>query len=163
MSKYDIQIKRLGLLLLPTFLRRPLLTALLYAVLTPLSHLHTRFMLFRRDAAGRLGHNGQVCRLRALLNDTFDPELRRITITDTAQHTGMLFVRLREEAQAVLVPQRATGATLPVNRRGFGGANGYDFAVNIPLSLHGLDESRLRAVANTYKLVSKRFAISYFR
>lgn len=162
MSKYDIHIKRLGLLLLPTFLRRPLLASLLYAVLTPLGYLHTRFMLFRQDATYRLGHNGQVCHLRAVLNDTFDPELRRITITDTAQNIGVLFVYLREEARAVLVPQRETGTTQLVNRRGFGGVSGYDFIVNVPLTLRGLDESRLKAVVNTYKLVSKRFAISYF-
>lgn len=162
MSKYDVNIKRLGLLLLPTFLRRPLMASLLYAVLTPLNYLHTRFMLFRQDAAYRLGHNGQVCYLRAVLNDTFDPELRRITITDTAKNIGVLSVYLREEAQAVLVPLRATGTTLLVNRRGFGGVNGYDFVVNVPQALRGLDESRLKAVVNMYKLVSKRFAISYF-
>lgn len=162
MSKYDVNIKRLGLLLLPTFLRRPLLASLLYAVLTPLSYLHMRFMIFRKDTAYRLGHNGQVCYLRAVLNDTFDPKLRRITVTDTAQSIGVLFVHLREETQAVLVPQRETGTTLLVNRRGFGGVSGYDFIVNVPLALRGLDEFRLKAVVNTYKLVSKRFAISYF-
>lgn len=162
MSKYNINIKQLGLLLLPTFLRQPLMASLLYAALTPLGYLHTRFMLFRQDAAYRLGHNGQVCHLRAVLNDTFDPELRRITVTDTAQNIGVLFVHLREKGQAVLVPQRETGTTLLVNRRGFGGVSGYDFVVNIPLALRGLDESRLKAVVNTYKLASKRFAISYF-
>ena len=162
MSAYDVNIKRLGLLLLPTFLRRPLMTSLLYAVLTPLSYLHTRFLIFRQDAAYRLGHNGQVCDLRAVLNDTFDPELRRITVTDTAQYVGVLFVWLREEAQGMLVPHRDAGTMLLINRRGFGGVSGYDFAINIPLEMRGLDESRLKAVVNTYKLVSKRFAISYF-
>lgn len=53
MSKYNINIKQLGLLLLPTFLRQPLMASLLYAALTPLGYLHTRFMLFRQDAADR--------------------------------------------------------------------------------------------------------------
>lgn len=162
MSKYDVNIKRLGLLLLPTFLRRPMLASLLYAVLTPLSYLHTRFMLFRQDATYRLGHNGQVCYLRAVLNDLFDPEQRRISVTDTAKSVGVLFVHCREKAQAVLIRQRNEESMLLINRRGFGGASGYDFIVNVPLAIRGLDESRLRAVINTYKLVSKRFAISYF-
>lgn len=162
MSKYDVNIKRLGLLLLPTFLRRPLMASLLYAVLTPLGYLHTRFMLFRRDIAYRLGYNGQVCYLRAVLNDTFDPELRRITVTDTALNSGVLFVYEREADRSLLVPLRNSDRMTLINRRGFGGASGYDFVINVPLALRGSDESRLMTMANTYKLASKRFAISYF-
>ena len=162
MSKYDINIRQLGLLLLPTFLRQPLMASLLYAALTPLAQLHMRLTLFRRETAYRLDHNGQVCHLRAVLNDTFDPDLRRITVTDTAQSAGVLLVRLRAQAQAVRIPRRHAAAPLAVNRRGFGGASGYEFVVNLPLALRGSAESRLTAVANTYKLASKRFAISYF-
>ena len=162
MSKYDVNIKRLGLLLLPTFLRRPLMASLLYAVLTPLGYLHTRFMLFRRDAAYRLGHNGQVCYLRAVLNDMFDPELRRLTVTDTALNSGMLFVYEREADRSLFVPLRKPDRMTLINRRGFGGISGFDFVINVPLALRGSDESRLMTMANTYKLASKRFAISYF-
>lgn len=162
MSKYDINLKRLALLLLPTFLRRPLMASLTYAAVTPLNCIHTRFLQFRTDTAYRLNHNGQVCHLRAVLNDAFDPELRRITVTDTAQGTGVLLVFRRDEARAILVPRRNSERVLPVNRRGFGGAGGYDFVVNIPLALRGTDDARLTAVANTYKLASKRFAISYY-
>lgn len=162
MSKYDVNIKRLGLLLLPTFLRRPLMTSLLYAVLTPLNYLHMRFMLFRQNAAYRLGHNGQVCYLRAVLNDTFDPELRRITVTDTALNSGMLFAYVREADRSLLVPLRNSGRMTLVDRRGFGGISGFDFVINVPLALRGSGEARLMTMANTYKLASKRFAISYF-
>ncbi|WP_304581987.1 hypothetical protein [uncultured Alistipes sp.] len=161
MSRYDIDIKRLGLLLLPTFLRRPVMAALLYAVLTPLASLHMRLMLFRREAAYRLDHNGQVCHLRAVLNDLFDPDLRRIVIEEIALRPGLQFVHCRETEQSVLVPLRQAGTRLPVVRRGFGDENGYDFAVNVPLALGGIDEARLKAVVRNYKLASKRFAISY--
>lgn len=103
-----------------------------------------------------------MCYLRAALNDTFDPELRRITITDTAQNVGVMLVFQRDEERTIFVPLRNSGTVLLVNRRGFGGASGYDFVVNIPLALRGLDEARLTAVVNTYKLASKRFAISYY-
>lgn len=162
MSKYDINFKRLALLLLPTFLRRPLMASLTYAIVTPLSYIHTNFLQFRKDAAYRLNHNGQVCYLRAVLNDTFDPEQRRITVTDTAQNVGVMFVFCRAEDRPILVPRRNTEAVMLVNRRGFGGASGYDFVVNIPFALRGVEETRLTAVVNTYKLASKRFAISYY-
>lgn len=162
MSKYDVNFKRLALLLLPTFLRRPLMASLTYAAVTPLNYIHTRFLEFRKDAAYRLNHNGQVCYLRAVLNDTFDPELRRITVTDTAQNVGILLVFRRDEDRAILVPRRNSESVVLVNRRGFGGVSGYDFVVNIPLALRGIDDARLTAVVNTYKLASKRFAISYY-
>ena len=162
MSKYDINLKRLALLLLPTFLRRPLMASLTYAAVTPLNCIHARFQQFREETAGRLNRNGQVCHLRAVLNDMFDPGMRRITLTDTLQSAGILFVCPRDENRAILVPRRDSGTVVPVDRRGFGGASGYDFVVNIPSALRGLDESRFRAVVNTYKLASKRFVISYY-
>ena len=100
MSKYEVNIKRFALLLLPTFWRKPLLATLAYAMVSPLGYLHTRFVLFRRDTVYRLTHNGQVCYLRAVLNDQFDPIERRITITEEAASAGVLMLHKREEEQA---------------------------------------------------------------
>ena len=65
MDKYDVNFKRLALLLLPTFWRRPLFAAMAYAAVSPLQYLHTRFILWKRESDYRLEHNGQVCYLRA--------------------------------------------------------------------------------------------------
>lgn len=162
MNKFNVNFKRLALLLLPTFLRRPVMASLMYSVVTPLGFIHTRFMQFREEANYRLNHNGQVCYLRAVLNDTFDPYERRITVSDTAKNSGVLLLHKREQEQVILFPARNSNGLLLVNRRGFGGVSGYDFIVNIPFALQGIDSSRMRAVVSTYKLASKRFAISYF-
>lgn len=162
MSKYGLNIKRLALLLLPTFWRKPIFATLAYAMVSPLAHLYTRFVLFRRATIYRLDHNGQVCYLRAVLNDQFDPIARRITITEEAAEAGALMLRKREEEQALLLPRRETGRAFIINRRGFGGVNGYDFWVNIPIALYGtVDVSRLRAIVGTYKLASRRFSVNY--
>ena len=161
MSSYNINFKRLALLLLPTFLRRPVMVSLLYAAMVPLGHLHAKLMQFSREMGYRLNYNGQTCYLRAVLNDTFDPELRRIYITDNTVGMEPLTVHKREVKLEVLLPARGYGHTLMVNRRGFGGISGYDFIVHVPSAL-GVDEARLSAVVSIYKLVSKRFAISYF-
>ena len=88
MDKYDVNFKRLALLLLPTFWRRPLFAAMAYAAVSPLQYLHTRFILWKRESDYRLEHNGQVCYLRALLNDKFDPIDRRITITESVENVA---------------------------------------------------------------------------
>lgn len=108
MDKYDVNFKRLALLLLPTFWRRPLFAAMAYAAVSPLQYLHTRFILWKRESDYRLEHNGQVCYLRALLNDKFDPIDRRITITETVENVGFITLRKREEDDEVLVPRRGS-------------------------------------------------------
>ena len=171
MDKYDVNFKRLALLLLPTFWRRPLFAAMAYAAVSPLQYLHTRFILWKRESDYRLEHNGQVCYLRALLNDKFrlrrwsasnSPLAPRITITETVENVGFITLRKREEDDEVLVPRRGSERFLILNRRGFGGVSGYDFWVNIPLALRDkLDITQLRAVVDAYKLASKRFSINY--
>ena len=69
MSKYDVKFKRLALLLLPTFLRRPLIAAVAYASVIPVQYLYVRFIRWKQDTDYRLNNNGQVCYLRAVLND----------------------------------------------------------------------------------------------
>lgn len=162
MSKYEVNFKRLALLMLPTFWRKPIVGAITYAMVSPLCYLHTWFILFRRESIYRLTHNGQVCYLRAVLNDQFDPIERRITVTDAANSMGILMLHNREEDKAILLPVRETGRAIIVNRRGFDGINGFDFWINIPLVLlETLEVARLKAIAGSYKLASKRFSINY--
>lgn len=162
MSKYEVNFKRFALLMLPTFWRRPILATIAYAMVSPLSYLHTRFVLFRRETIYRLTHNGQVCHLRAVLNDQFDPIERRITVTETPGSMGILMLYEREEEKEHLLPYRDAGKAVIVNRRGFGGINAFDFWVNIPAALYEtVDVARLKAIVGTYKLASKRFSINY--
>lgn len=161
MIKYNVNVRKLALLLLPTFLRRPLLVALTCAAVSPLGYIHNLFAKFRGATSYTLTHNGQACYLRAVLNDYFDEGLRRITVTDPASSAGLLLIYHRQTDREVLVPIRSSDRTMLISGRGFGGASSIDFVVNIPIELRGLDEVRLKAVVNTYKLVSKRFAISY--
>ena len=148
MDKYDVNFKRLALLLLPTFWRRPLFAAMAYAAVSPLQYLHTRFILWKRESDYRLEHNGPID--------------RRITITETVENVGFITLHKREEDAEVLVPRRGSGRILILNRRGYGGVSGYDFWVNIPLALYDkLDITQVRAVVDAYKLASKRFSINY--
>jgi len=157
---YDIAYKKLVLMLLPTVLRKPLLVAIAYALAAPIVSLYRSFMQFRDETNYRLYHNGQTCYLRAVLNDAFDPISRRITVTDGDVSETAVFIYQRSESKFRMLKRRGEGA-LQVSRRGFSGTTGFDFMVNIPYDLKGLDESRLKAITNTYKLASKRYAINY--
>lgn len=155
-------MKQLALLLLPVFWRKPVFTSVLYAGVSELSRIHTRFMIAKQENEYRLTHNGQVCYLRAALNDAFDPLERRITITDTDEDVGNLIIHNRDAEQKRLVPNRGGARRMIMNRRGFGGAWGIDFWINLPIASNGrIDLTRLKAVVGTYKLISKRFSITY--
>lgn len=159
---YDLNIKRLSLLLLPTFWRRPLLAAFTYAAVAPLQALHTRFMRWKSDTDYRLGYNGQVCHLQAVLNDRFDPGERRITLSDEAADSGRVVLCHRDAERSLRLPARASGRTVRLSRRGYDGISGYDFWVNLPLALHErIDPAQVRAVVDNYKLASKRFSINF--
>lgn len=160
MGKYDIEYSKWGLLFLPTFWRRPLLTAILGAMMAPFTYLHALFIQFRHESLYRLSHNGQVCYLRVVINDAFDPALRRITVSDITEKALGTTLYMRIEGKGVLLPRRESGQATRFYRRGFNGANQYDFEVRAP-RLSEKDNARLRAMINTYKLVSKRFAITY--
>lgn len=157
---YDIAYKKLALMLLPTILRKPLLVAFANAIVSPVVNLHRQLMQYRSDTNYRLNHNGQTCYLRAVLNDAFDPTNRRITITDGDISSTAIFIYARPKELFKMLKRRGEGVLL-ISRMGFSGTTGFNFMVNIPAELRGIDESRLRAITNTYKLASKRYAINY--
>lgn len=159
---YNVDFRKLGLLLLPTFLRRPVLSAIVNAMLSPIGYLHTSFSAFRNDSNYRLTHNGQVCYLRAVLNDLFDPLARRITIADIPGDVDGFTLYQRSVGRAKSIPRRDPEQFTVINRRGFGGANRYDFEIMVPAVLQaGITQERICAVVNTYKLATKRFMITY--
>ena len=162
-SVYDVKIKRLALLLLPTALRKPLVAAFMQSAVQGCNVLHGEFMRWRDKQNYRLWHNGQVCHLRAVLNDTFDQAERRITVDDEDSdgvRGACLFTR--DMDRHILLPVRSGGKAFIINRRGYGGVSGFDFWVSVPYALMGkIDRARLAAVVSTYKLASKRWTINY--
>lgn len=160
MTRYDISYQRLALALVPLAMRQPVLMAFLYVLLSPVIYCASLFERFRTDTDYRLTHNGQVCYLTAVLNDRFDPTLRRITITDVEPLRGNILY-LREESTFLMAPRRS-GTAVTINRRGFSGSDSVDFAVIVPATLRGtFPQNQMQALINTYKLASKRYIILY--
>jgi len=180
MKVFEVDFKRLVVLLLPTFLRRPLLFALLKALVRPLVSMHTTFMAARREALYKANHTGQVCYLRGCLNDAFDSDLRRIKLAD-AESLGWCILYKKEtfppdgkgkplnlafaseKQKKMLVFGIGNKGVALLSKQGSIGAVGADFAVMVPMSMRGrVDENRIISLVNFYKLASKRYMINYY-
>ena len=162
---YRLNYARLAVLLLPTMLRKSAFVAFLRAIFSQFELIP--FLRFRETTNYRLTHNGQICYLRAMLNDRFDPDVgerpedkrRRIEIGSGVE-TSATLVYWRETERLVGVPARGNGALL-VGWRGTTVGGGYDFTVRVPQE--GWEDSYKMAVmpalVREYKLASKQFVI----
>lgn len=154
MTLFDVDIRRLGLQLLPMCLRKPLMGALVYAVTRPANDELKELLNFRREVNEEMRRNGQTCNLRRLLNDTFDPIHRGIAIIETTRTEG-LTLGLRADGKTLTTPQT-------LNSRGYGGSQDLDFAVRLPSRLRGVvDERQVKSVVRRYKLAGMRFGLEY--
>ncbi|MGM9783144.1 MAG: hypothetical protein ACI3ZV_06615 [Paludibacteraceae bacterium] len=66
-----IDYRKLVILLLPTFLRRPVLMAWLRAMAYPLQQLHDRHQSARTQRLYELHHTSQICFIKDALNNEF--------------------------------------------------------------------------------------------
>lgn len=154
MSLFDVDIRRLGLQLLPMCLRKPLMGALVYAVTQPAAAGLKELLNYRREVNEEMRRNGQTCNLRRMLNDLFDPTRRGINIIETSRSTGVT-LSLRADGNTLTTPQT-------LNNRGYGGSTDLDFAVRLPSRLKGvIDERQVSSVVRRYKLAGMRFGLEY--
>ena len=154
MNIYNTDIKKMAVQWLPMALRTRLMVVFATVMQRGGAAQLQALVKHRDEMIYRLTHNGQVCHLRAVLNDEFDPTLRRIEIYDV------------DSKQAATIYHRGSDSTFYVSnepyrlaRRGFGGAAGYDFGIAMPFALSSSEMAQLRALVDTYKLSSKRYVV----
>ncbi|SHG98140.1 hypothetical protein SAMN05443549_109106 [Flavobacterium fluvii] len=149
---YDIDYKKLAVLLLPTFLRKPVLTAYLQALLVPISQLHYTWLQKRLDDWYVLNHTGKVFSLRNVLNDKLDVASRRIYITD-----GNAFPRKYIYTRAEKKPVFLGKLFIYQNSEYLN--TGVDFIVFVPQEVIDTKINELHSQIRKYKLASKRYQI----
>lgn len=162
MGIYDVKYKKLALMLLPTSWRKPLMSALLYAMLAPVAELHARLRSYQKEKDYRLSHNGQVCYLTAVLNDALDASERRITIADTERDNPVMWLRERVKSYPLTVYPRKEKRAVMISRRGMTGNDVVDFVVKVPTSVStaaGYDNKRLCSLVNMYKPAGMRYIV----
>ena len=153
MRIFELNLRRLVILLLPTFLRKARLVAWLQILIAPLEQLQYSFSQKRNSDLVALTHNGQKCYLRKILNDTFDQGLRRIRIEDMT-HFNAVYIYTEAENQPVYLEEKYlyTSGEMQVN--------GVNFSVHIPNELRAR-EVEIKALIEVYKIASKRYIIIY--
>lgn len=166
MSKFDVNYDRLAVLLLPMCLRKKTLTSLLSVLVKPVQMLHAELTGYRQDKRKRLTHNGQTCKLRALLTDRYGrlPEDggKGIDIEDADgdKDEGLTIYLRAMRTPVMLAGRNVKEGQVQVFMRGFGGITGTGFWVCLPGRLRD-SEAEVRAIVNTYKLAGVKYGIKY--
>ena len=151
---YSIDINKLTTLLTPTFLRREKLSAWLRALHYPLIKVADDFNVNRNANLYNLAHNGQVCYLRAALNDRFDISRRRIKILEGNRYKRYYIYTKAEQKPFYLKDNRKLYL-----RQSYDYADtGVDFIVLVPARLI-YNEYEMTALVEFYKLAGKRYKI----
>lgn len=155
MKVFQINYKRLVLLILPTFLRQPRIFAFLTAMTFAVDELHSRFVKNREGNLFRLQLNGQVCYLRKLLKEKLD---QRIKLSDGDTDGDWVFALNEEEPYQLLIENDGTMVykdNLIIKNEAY-------FIVSVPWLESDEDKNnRLRSFLNEYKLLSKKYIIRY--
>jgi hypothetical protein len=141
MKIFTLNISDLIQKLLPTFLRKEVITGFLETLLKPFSWLKGIFDSFRRRNLYELGITSQVVYLEKLLNDRYDSEFSRIKITDGYLFNNQTFIFLNVENRPVYTFLTGEFSGLTPEDKTFiynddeYGVRDFDFIVKIPQSL----------------------------
>ena len=154
MRIFEIDINRLVMLLIPTFLRKRVVFAFARAMVQPVYSLMSRFEANREANLYNMHHNGQICYLRAVLNDAFDMEQRRIRIDDSERY-DWTFVYPEATDRPLWLE------TVLIASEAFTADEGTDFTVTVPDDLSRAIIPQMISLVNYYKLAGKRYSIVF--
>ena len=169
MEKYLLTISLLIWRVLPFQLRRPIMTAWLGALLSPLSAVQTLFYQFAFERRIEANLTGQTGVLEWYLNRLFNGGNSGIYIDNVYFNvlTGQQYLYfLSEEKPPVYWKFLSEGGGTSGNYTSFLSeffSYSATFIIYIPIALQGiLDENELKAAVNTYILADKTYSIVYY-
>jgi len=166
--KYNFDIELYTYRSIPYFLRQPIRINWLECLMKPIDTNIIAINDYRDKKLIELSYNGQTILLEKVLNDIFDPDLRRILILHNQPTYINLFFDSEGQTQEVWTyddtetplesdvtflyyDAESPGSILPSN---------IDFRVVVPLELQQY-ENQISAVVWKYKIASKRFDIIF--
>lgn len=149
---YKVDWNKLILLLLPTFLRKPVIFGYLKVLISPVKNLDYQWSRMREENLKKLQYNSQKCYLRGALNDAFDKEDRRITITNTVNKTQDYIYTQAENRPVYL------GIMWLEPAFNYSGSK-VDFLVNVPQELVNTILNEIEAKIEFYVLAGKSYQI----
>ncbi|MCK8143217.1 hypothetical protein MW871_15105 [Flavobacterium sp. I-SCBP12n] len=149
---YKVEWDRLILLLLPTFLRKPVLFGYIKSMIVPIASLHYKWDQMRKANLLKLSYNGQKCYLRKALNDNFDPDLRRITIDATLGIEQNYIYTTAENLPVYL-------GTMYLEPDFNYSNTTVDFLVSVPELILNNKTNEITAIVHFYKLAGKSYKL----
>lgn len=158
MSIFNVNFSRLIRWGVPTRLRKPKHLAWLRTLMSPLIRVYGFFRINRDRNLYRLRHGHSVAHLRALINDRYDPAMRRITVTDAPLDYQPTMVYKTIENQPVYLYQPAENSPKFLWTDEEVNFGGIDFVVNVPVSLV-YDQQEMRAFINENKMPGLGYVI----
>ena len=148
---FNVQWKKLAILLTPTFLRSELMIAWLELLMESINDIHYQWLQFRKSNIYILAHNSQVCFLRGALNDRFDNEQRRIQIIDGNKYQRKYIYTDEEQKPRFL-------GIIYIHGDEDYSDTGVDFIVEVPNDII-FNINEMKGLIDFYKLASKRYKI----
>ena len=171
---YQVNFDKWILSVLPSFLRRSLIFAILRAMCAPVTAnktgIYPRFLSARDEHLYRLAHNGQVCYLRAALNDAFgykDKPSGGFTIEDYTENVGEWQYAKHDGMNEQLYPvDESLNPNLPAGETAdpampilYGeeilNQEQYHFIVGVPSAIYETNLDKVKAIVEKYRLLSK--------
>ena len=158
---YNINFSRLLINMLPTFLRQPVIYGILYAAGKVLGLTYKDFTTARKEHNYKLTHNGQVCYLRAALNDAFGGGFDILEV----ERRGEWLYAITEDGSGILLSvveggnaaEVEGGQKVPlVYNEALLNAAQNSFIVSVPYSIYQTRLPAVAALVDKYKLISKR-------
>ena len=158
---------------LPVEVRRPTMAKWMQALLKPLKELHSYFETYRLATLKKMRYNGQVIVLENVLNDLYDPLLRRFRISTTYDVLNPLYVYRQNEtsntnpAPYLRTEQAYVQDTAHVLTRIYLHTTNelgvlYDFIVLAPDSFIAVsDITKMKATVNLHRLAGKKPKYQY--
>lgn len=147
---YNLNGQKLILQMWLSLLRKPLLCSFLALLSDEISDNNNLFIVSRDQNLTKIIHNSQICKLRKILNDTFDYQ-RRIKIVDGILKKPKYIYTDAEQkpkwlGQMVIYTKEETEGS------------GVDFTVVVPGELKNY-QVELKSLIDFYKLAGKRYKI----
>lgn len=147
---YNLNAQNLVIQLIPVFLRKSRLISLLALGASEIVNINNLLIRHRAISIAKVTHNSQVCKLRKILNDTFDHERRIKIIEGVLKKPSYIYTKAEQKpkwlGKLIIYTVAETQGV------------GNDFTVVIPNELKNY-QIEIRALVNFYKLAGKRFNI----
>lgn len=153
---YNVNWFRLVREFLPPLLRRPFIVVFVNSCIAPIVSTYNSFLGFKKDADYKVMHNSQICYLQKMLNDNFDPFLRRIKVRNIIPMQP-LWMYYPEDEKPLFMYEEVDFPVYFYNSEDY--YNEFDFEVLIPTVLDEL-KNQMMANINYYKLFSKNYKIT---